>query len=205
VLIAPTIDARARIFSRQLARLLLDATREPLSLMPIAVSDYLRAGLKRGTRTLRYAIADCIEEKLPHIHAPVLVVRGGRDPIVPQDWAAEVARLSAGGRFEVLPHAAHAVNYNSPEELARLIIEFVNEKPQPNADDFAARSAPFARVALFAALSNVGFNFVFGELLKSRGIFAHPHVIEKIYEVEFCEGESCGGSISSNSSNSSFS
>lgn len=128
VLIAPTVDARARVFSRQLARLLLDATREPLSLMPIAVSDYLRAGLKRGTRTLRYAIADCIEEKLPHIHAPVLVVRGGRDPIVPQDWAAEVARLSAGGRFEVLPHAAHAVNYNSPEELARLIIEFVNEK-----------------------------------------------------------------------------
>jgi 2-hydroxy-6-oxonona-2,4-dienedioate hydrolase len=130
VLIAPTIDARARVVSRQLARLLLDATREPLSLTPIAVSDYLRAGLKRGARTLRYAIADCIEEKLPRIHAPVLVVRGGRDPIVSQAWAAEVARLSAGGRLKILPHAAHAVNYNSPKELARLIIEFVNEQTE---------------------------------------------------------------------------
>ncbi len=130
VLIAPTVDASARVFSRQLALLLLDATREPLSLMPVAVSDYFRAGLKRGARTLRYAIADCIEEKLPRIHAPVLVVRGGRDPIVPQDWAAEVARLSAGGRLKILPRAAHAVNYNSPEELARLIIEFVNEQTE---------------------------------------------------------------------------
>ncbi len=128
VLIAPTVDARARVVSRQLARLLLDATREPLALTPIAISDYFRAGLRRGARTLRYAIADHIEEKLPHIHAPVLIVRGGRDPIVPQAWAAEVARLSAGGRLKVLPRAAHAVNYNSPEELARLIIEFVNEK-----------------------------------------------------------------------------
>ncbi len=128
VLIAPTIDARARVFSRQLARLLLDATREPPSLLPIAVSDYFRAGLKRGARTLRYAIADRIEDKLPHLHAPVLVVRGGRDPIVPQAWAAEVATLSAGVRFEVLPKAAHAVNYNSPDELARLIREFVNEQ-----------------------------------------------------------------------------
>lgn len=132
VLIAPTVDRHARVVSSQLARLLLDAMREPLSLTPIAVSDYFRAGLKRGTRTLRYAIADHIEEKLPHIHAPVLVVRGGRDPIVPQGWAAEIAQLAAGGRLKVLPRAAHAVNYNSPEELARLIIEFVNEKSEPD-------------------------------------------------------------------------
>ncbi len=131
MLIAPTVDRHARQFSRQIFRLLIDAPREPLSLVPIALGDYFRAGLKRAARTLRYALDDRIEEKLPRIKTPLLIVRGGRDPIVPQGWAKEITRLSNGARLEIIPQAAHAVNYNSPEELARLLISFVNENYAP--------------------------------------------------------------------------
>jgi len=136
VLIAPTVDRHARSFSRQLMRLLLDATREPLSLTPLAVSDYFRTGIRRAARTLRYAIADRIEEKLPRLSIPLLVVRGVRDPIVPQRWAEETARLSTCARLVVLPQAAHAVNYSSPEELARLVMSFANESSAPDAEAF---------------------------------------------------------------------
>ena len=47
----------------------------------------------QGTEDFRYALEDRIEKKLSHVHVPSLVVRGGRDPIVPQHWAEEVARL----------------------------------------------------------------------------------------------------------------
>ncbi|HEY0385026.1 MAG TPA: alpha/beta fold hydrolase [Pyrinomonadaceae bacterium] len=127
VLIAPTIDAGARRFMRQFARLLLDALREPPSLLPIAISDYLRAGLIRATRTLRYALLDPIEEKLPLMLQRTLVVRGLRDPIVSQDWVEEVNRLLPDARLRVIATAAHAVNYSAPDELASEVLRFLTE------------------------------------------------------------------------------
>jgi pimeloyl-ACP methyl ester carboxylesterase len=40
ILISPTVDPRARSVVRQFLRLLLDVPREPLSLLPIVLSDY---------------------------------------------------------------------------------------------------------------------------------------------------------------------
>jgi pimeloyl-ACP methyl ester carboxylesterase len=106
-------------------RLILDAPREPPSLIPIASSDYLRAGIARAARTLRYALADRVEEKLPLVRAPMLVVRGGRDPIVPQHWVEEATRLLPAARLEVIAQSAHAVNYDAPEELVRVMLPFL--------------------------------------------------------------------------------
>lgn len=128
VLIAPTIDPRARGFMRQLARLLLDSLREPLSLLPLAIADYLRAGLRRGARTLRFALRDKVEDKLPLMQTRTLVVRGGRDPIVPQKWMEEATCLLPRARLVVIPTAAHAVNYNSPDALVREVLLFMNEE-----------------------------------------------------------------------------
>ncbi|MFN2455355.1 MAG: alpha/beta fold hydrolase [Pyrinomonadaceae bacterium] len=127
VLIALTVDPHARHALRQIARLLLDATREPFSMLPIAVGDYFRAGIRRAARTLRFALADPIEKKLPRMAAPVLLIRGGRDPIVPQRWTNEAAQLLPHARLEIIPHAAHAVNYNSPVELVSLLAPFLRE------------------------------------------------------------------------------
>ncbi|MDQ3653267.1 MAG: alpha/beta hydrolase [Acidobacteriota bacterium] len=132
VLVAPTVDPRRRTATRQMLRFLLNIPRERLSLLPIAFADYLTAGIYRGWRTLRYALSDPVEEKLPLITMPILIVRGGRDPIVPQDWAEEAARLVRSTRLHVIPHAAHAVNHNSPEELARVVLSFLREQHEPD-------------------------------------------------------------------------
>jgi pimeloyl-ACP methyl ester carboxylesterase len=127
VLVAPTIDPRARRFMRQFMRLLVDVLREPFSLYPIAAGDYLRAGLARAARTLKHALVDRIEDKLPLVRAAALVVRGGRDPIVPQQWVEDATASLPYARLVVIPRAAHAVNYNSPDELVLEVLRFLND------------------------------------------------------------------------------
>ncbi len=125
VLQGPTMDPRARSAPRQMGRLLIDPTREPPSLVAIEGLDLLRAGVVRSWRTFRHALKDPIEEKLPRVRVPALVVHGSRDRISPHGWAEAVARLLPDGRLVVLPHAAHAANYSAPAEFARAVRAFL--------------------------------------------------------------------------------
>lgn len=129
VLVGPTTDPQARGLLQQVGRGLLDMLREPLRYWPLLVSDYLRAGMVRTVLTLRHGVRDPVVEKLPRVRVPVLVVRGARDPIAPQRWAEELAGRLPRGRLAVIPEAAHVANYTAPEELARLIREFMTEEP----------------------------------------------------------------------------
>ena len=126
VLAAPSGDPSVNSIFRYLGNLALDALREPLSLTPLAVRDYLMAGLLRGFRTFRFAMRDRVEEKLPRISAPTLVIHCSRDPIVSAQWAEQVALLLPNAGLVTI-EAAHAVNYNSPQEFARIIREFVEQ------------------------------------------------------------------------------
>ena len=125
VLQGPTMDPAARSVPQQVGRFLLSIPRDSLSLLPIEFLDYLRAGTGRAWRTFRYALQDRIEDRLPAMRIPVLVVRGSRDPIAPQRWAEEVTRLLPEGRLVVVSGAAHAVNYGSPSRFARAIRAFL--------------------------------------------------------------------------------
>jgi 2-hydroxy-6-oxonona-2,4-dienedioate hydrolase len=129
VLQGPTMDPLGRSVPRQVGRFLLDAPREPLALHPIELLDYLSAGTRRAWHTLRYALEDRIEEKLPYMRAPTLVVRGSRDLIVPQRWAEEVTGLLPMGRLSVIPGAAHTANYGWAAEFTRIVLEFLDEHP----------------------------------------------------------------------------
>ena len=131
VLQGPTMDPLGRSVPRQVGRFLLDATREPPSLFLIEVLDLLFAGTRRAWRTFRYALEDRIEDKLPYMQVPTLVVGGSRDPIAPPRWAKEVAELLPIGRLSVIPGAAHAANYGWAAEFARIIQGFLDEGGRP--------------------------------------------------------------------------
>jgi pimeloyl-ACP methyl ester carboxylesterase len=125
VLVGPTIDRHARSFARQTARLAVDALREPNALDLIQAWDYTTFVLRGGLPLFGAMLRDAIEERLPRLDVPVLVVRGGRDAIVSQRWAEEVTALLPQARLVVVPDSPHAVNYAAPDELARLVLEFV--------------------------------------------------------------------------------
>ena len=121
VLNAPTMLAEHRSLGAQLWLVMLDAPREPLSLVPHVVRDYLVAGPVRILATLKDALRDRIEDKLPHVRVPVSIVTGARDPVSPPAWGQRLARL-VGARFTVVPGAAHAVPFSHPEALAAEIV-----------------------------------------------------------------------------------
>lgn len=126
ILLGPTTDPRARTAYQLMVRWLLNATREPLSLFPIVIRDYLDAGLRRFVCTFRYMLQDRIERHLPHVPNPGLVVRGSDDPIVPQHWAEEATRLLPHGQLAVIARATHDITYGSPVQLTRVVRAFLN-------------------------------------------------------------------------------
>jgi pimeloyl-ACP methyl ester carboxylesterase len=125
VLVGPTMDPEARTAYRQVLRLIRDVPYERLSLATVVAWDYLTCGPLRLWRTLRFALQDPIEEKLPSVVQPTLVVRGGNDPIAPQQWAESMVGLLPKGRLIVIPEGAHAVNYSTPEPLADAVRRFL--------------------------------------------------------------------------------
>lgn len=114
VLQGPTTDPAERSWFWQFVRWRQNAPYNPRALGPITRSDYRKCGLRRLFHTTRYFMQDRVEEKLPQVHAPVLVVRGQCDPICRQPWAEEVARRVSHGRLVVLPGVAHTLVYTSP-------------------------------------------------------------------------------------------
>src|SRR4051812_27669199 len=128
---APTMDPAHRNAFVMIARVLADVPREPWRLAVVVARDYLRAGPRRLLATLADALEDRIEEKLPAITQPVLVVCGARDPVVTVRWASECARLvgiertgAAGGTMQCVATAAHALPYDDPATFAAIIANF---------------------------------------------------------------------------------
>ncbi|HSK75026.1 MAG TPA: alpha/beta hydrolase [Thermoanaerobaculia bacterium] len=127
IFVGPTADPETRTLHQHLPRFLRAVFEERPSLIPLAMADYLRFGPRRIVEELRAMFADRIEEKLPEISAPAMVVHGERDFIVPRRWAAEVARLLRTDRLFAIPGAGHALNYSAPDKLMRLIRPFLSE------------------------------------------------------------------------------
>ncbi len=124
VLVGPTVAPGLRRVSSVIAGLLQDALLEPALLVPIAVWDYFDFGARRAWGTLRLLLEDKPEEKLPFIKAPTLVVRGERDPLAPASWTRRMAGMLPQGDHLTIPDAAHAVHFNHPHTMARVIRDF---------------------------------------------------------------------------------
>jgi 2-hydroxy-6-oxonona-2,4-dienedioate hydrolase len=125
VLNGPTVDPQSRTCGRQFVRWLGDAAHEAPGQLGVLAADYLQSGLRRLVGTLREAMTDHVEGKLMHVAVPTLVVRGARDPIVPQRWAEELTRMLPRGHLVVIPGSGHTTNYTAPLEMSRVMREFL--------------------------------------------------------------------------------
>jgi 2-hydroxy-6-oxonona-2,4-dienedioate hydrolase len=141
ILQGPTINPHERGFWTQLGLWLADLRYEPLWLNVLMGRDWLAAGLDRGVGTIRNALADRIEAKLPAIRAPTLVIRGGNDPKIPAYWAREAAALLPAGELRVIPGYGHCLIYTAPLELMRVIGPFLELEPGSDFEK-SARLAP---------------------------------------------------------------
>lgn len=119
VLVAPTVDPTARTVPRLLRRWQQESRTQSPALKRLLVREYAHAGVRRAVCTVDAALRDRIEDRLPHLSAPTLVLRGTADPITTPAWADEVARRLPQGRLVAVPDAPHAMNFDAPEALVR--------------------------------------------------------------------------------------
>lgn len=146
VLAAPTGDrGRVRRALRQLAGLLVDATREPLPLFPVVLRDYLRAGPVRIWNTWRLGTRHDPLGLLAEVRGPALVVVGDRDPVVPVEFARTLARGIPCGRFACIAGGAHAVHFDRADAFNRELLRFLGEatrrEPHPDGPRSPSRGA----------------------------------------------------------------
>jgi pimeloyl-ACP methyl ester carboxylesterase len=125
VLQGPTPEPSARTAGQQLRRYAVTGGFERSPLGWVSMSDYALCGVRRLVRTFRHMLNDRIEDKLPLVRAPSLVVRGTNDRIVSQEWAERAAQLLPDGGLAVIPGAAHAVNFSYPREFRKTILPFL--------------------------------------------------------------------------------
>ncbi|MFI7386214.1 alpha/beta fold hydrolase [Streptomyces sp. NPDC049813] len=131
VLVGPALDPAVPA-RRQCGALIRDAPREPLSLLGVAVSDYVLTGPLRCAASFRHALRDsagAFEANLARVRVPTLVVRGAGDTIASPSWTARVAGLVGDGRTAEIAGAAHAAHYSAPDALAELIGKFTATGP----------------------------------------------------------------------------
>jgi pimeloyl-ACP methyl ester carboxylesterase len=124
ILLGPTMDPSGGVFG-QVGRLLMNAFREPFRLVPLLAFDYLRNGPIRTIFTFREAVRHRMLERMPLLHVPTLILRGERDPIVSDWFVRELARRMPLAQVDTVAGAGHALNYNSPSEIARRVYRFL--------------------------------------------------------------------------------
>jgi len=121
VLVGPTVDPTRRSGRRQLFNALRALTREPSSVILDSVRRTTAFDAPALAATARLILTDRIEERLPSIRQPVVVVVGGRDAFVDAAWAQRVTDLLPDGRLVVVPGEPHAVHFTRPELIADLV------------------------------------------------------------------------------------
>jgi 2-hydroxy-6-oxonona-2,4-dienedioate hydrolase len=127
VLQGPTTPPDERTWLQQYRRWRENAPFSPPGMDAIASSDYLKCGVVRALKTFEFSLRDRPEDKLRHILAPALVVRGALDPIARQDWVEQVADGLPAGRLVVIPEVAHTLVFTSPVELTAASRPFLDE------------------------------------------------------------------------------
>lgn len=128
VLVGPTVDPARRRGRHQLFAALRDSAREPLQLVAIAAADDLGVGMRRLVATARAALDDRIEDRLPLVEQPAVVVRGGADEFVSAAWAEQVVSLLPDARLVVVPGEPHAVHFTQPATVAGIVRELLAEE-----------------------------------------------------------------------------
>jgi 2-hydroxy-6-oxonona-2,4-dienedioate hydrolase len=129
VLVGPTVDPARRAAPRQLTAALRDSAREPWSLFATTARERARrVDLRVLLATARATLADRIEDRLPLIERPTVVVYGEDDGFVGREWAERATSLLPRGRLVVVPSEPHAVHYTRPDLVAGVVRDLLVEE-----------------------------------------------------------------------------
>ncbi|PLS81750.1 hypothetical protein CYG49_01220 [Candidatus Saccharibacteria bacterium] len=129
ILIGPTVNKGERSLRRQLLRFVQNMALEKKSGKYVSVLiDYLRANPKASYMAMRSSLAYKTEETVGRLKVPILLIRGRKDPFVPNEWVEELAKLSSEANIVEVPKAAHLAHLSHPVDIAAVIRAFLRQE-----------------------------------------------------------------------------
>lgn len=123
VLIGPVADARRRTVLQQSVALARDTLRESPSANATVFTDYLRCGPRWYLTELREMLRYPIEQRVPRVLQPLLVLRGASDPIADDAWCRRLAAEAPHGSFTSVT-GRHLAQYTAPRQVAQAVTAF---------------------------------------------------------------------------------
>ncbi len=125
VLIGAAVDARRRTIPQQALTLSLNSILEKPLLNAAQFLDVLRCGPRWYLAEMGIAMAYRLEERLPRVTQPVLILRGSRDLVAGTRWSRSLADSSGDGTMAVVAKAPHAVHHSASGVVAHHITAFI--------------------------------------------------------------------------------
>jgi pimeloyl-ACP methyl ester carboxylesterase len=131
VLIGPTLGPETGGAGRLALSWARGAARPSPGRTAVVARDLIGTGPLKLARALERMTEDPVEEKLPRVEAPALVVHGGRDRLAKRDWAERTAELLPRARLETVPNLPHTISPRAATRLAAVIEDFLGSEPPP--------------------------------------------------------------------------
>ncbi|WP_281274785.1 alpha/beta fold hydrolase [Arthrobacter crusticola] len=129
VLIGPVTDpVRASALTHTLYLGLDTLLERPMTTL-LAVGAYARCGLPWYFTELPVMLKYRLDQRLPLMTRPVLIIRGTSDPIARRDWCARLADASRQSRLAEIPGQAHAAHRAGAAAVGAAITRFIEEDP----------------------------------------------------------------------------
>jgi pimeloyl-ACP methyl ester carboxylesterase len=128
VLIGPVTDPRRATAVQQGLALARDSLKESATGNVIIFADYLRTGLRWYLTSLPPMLDYRTDLVVRRVHVPVLVVRGGRDPVASPEWCAVLASEAPQGSLVEIGRHRHLVQFSAPEQTAVAISSFAAQR-----------------------------------------------------------------------------
>ena len=125
ILSGSTVDPAAPTLLQQWFRLYLDGLIEPMSAQLQMMVDLSDMGIIRAFETAGQMMKNDIKKNLPRIRCRTLVLRGENDPIASQRWTEQMAKMIPRAKWAVIPNGPHCVNYSTPTELSKVVLDFL--------------------------------------------------------------------------------
>lgn len=130
VAVNPVTDDERRSLIAQAFALAVDTIGEPVSGNLLVVSDYLRCGQRLFFIQARHMLDYRIEHRVKELEAPLLILRGERDPIAGLQWCRRLRGSARPGTLLVnVPGHRHLVQRTAPRAVASAVRAFMRRRP----------------------------------------------------------------------------
>jgi pimeloyl-ACP methyl ester carboxylesterase len=134
VVIGPVADSAHRTLFAQSRALAVDILGEPPLTNAVVFIDYLRCGPLYYLAQSKPMLSYPIDERVASLSQPLLVLRGGNDPIASDAWCRRLVARAPDGCLVTVPGNRHVVQFTAPRAVAGALRSFVRGELDSAAD-----------------------------------------------------------------------